>query len=123
MRKLLNCEEVFDKYNFFTMVPGKFSICEQIKYFYYADIIVCPHGAALANSCFMRKGTTFIELFPRSWINATAFHMLHYRGVHYRMLVEGNLTIENCVIDSHRDFCIDEKLLEYTIKDSISLYD
>lgn len=44
--------------------PGAMSVTEQIRTFAAAELIVAPHGAALANLIFASPGSTVIELFP-----------------------------------------------------------
>lgn len=44
--------------------PGELSVADQIRTFATAELIVAPHGAALANLIFAAPGATVIELFP-----------------------------------------------------------
>lgn len=44
--------------------PGRMTVLEQITAFAEADVIVAPHGAALANLVFASPGCRLIELFP-----------------------------------------------------------
>ena len=44
--------------------PGVLSVREQVEAFAAAEVIVAPHGAALANLAFAAPGATVIELFP-----------------------------------------------------------
>lgn len=44
--------------------PGALQVVDQIRTFASAELIVAPHGAALANLVFASAGTTVVELFP-----------------------------------------------------------
>jgi len=44
--------------------PGELSVRDQIRTFAEADVIVAPHGAALANLVFCSPGSALLELFP-----------------------------------------------------------
>jgi capsular polysaccharide biosynthesis protein len=44
--------------------PGAMSVAEQIQAFATSDLIVAPHGAALANLAFASAGAGVVELFP-----------------------------------------------------------
>jgi Capsular polysaccharide biosynthesis protein len=44
--------------------PGALAVREQLAAFAAAEVIVAPHGAALANLAFASPGATVIELFP-----------------------------------------------------------
>jgi capsular polysaccharide biosynthesis protein len=49
--------------------PGTVSVQEQIDAFAAADVIVAPHGAALANLVFTRPGVRVLELFAPDYVN------------------------------------------------------
>jgi len=44
-RKLLNAEALLEKYGFAEIVPEELTVREQMLYFHFADIVLCPHGA------------------------------------------------------------------------------
>jgi hypothetical protein len=44
--------------------PSRMTVREQIEAFATADVIVAPHGAALANLVFASPGSAVVELFP-----------------------------------------------------------
>jgi hypothetical protein len=56
--------EALAPWGFERIDPGALSVAAQIKAFAEADVIVAPHGAALANLVFASPGATLIELFP-----------------------------------------------------------
>jgi glycosyl transferase family 61 len=49
--------------------PGSVSVREQIDRFAAAEVIVAPHGAALANLVFARPGVRVLELFAPDYVN------------------------------------------------------
>jgi capsular polysaccharide biosynthesis protein len=49
--------------------PGTVSVREQIDQFAAAEVIVAPHGAALANLVFARPGVRVLELFAPDYVN------------------------------------------------------
>jgi len=49
---------------FVPVEPGAMTVSEQIRTFAEADVVVAPHGAALANLVFASPGATVVELFP-----------------------------------------------------------
>ncbi|MBQ8995872.1 MAG: glycosyltransferase family 61 protein [Oscillospiraceae bacterium] len=68
-RKMLNGDEITEKYGLVPFIPEEHSVLEQITYFYNADLILSPHGANSTNCLYMREGTTFIEVFSDRWQN------------------------------------------------------
>ncbi|HEY1751225.1 MAG TPA: glycosyltransferase family 61 protein, partial [Caulobacteraceae bacterium] len=74
----------------FTTLEGR-SLAYQIALFHLADIVVCQHGAALANLVWSRPGASVVEIMPRHATRASrnrgfwAFERLAGRlGVNYR---------------------------------------
>ncbi|MDT4919029.1 MAG: hypothetical protein QOH89_3729 [Pseudonocardiales bacterium] len=66
-RSIVNEAEVvdlLDQHDFEHVDPGTMSVADQIRTFATANIIVAPHGAALANIIFASPGSTLVELFP-----------------------------------------------------------
>ncbi|HSY16178.1 MAG TPA: glycosyltransferase family 61 protein [Jatrophihabitantaceae bacterium] len=70
---------------FRTVDPGAMSVVDQIRAFAEADVIVAPHGAALANLVFASPGACVVELFPPGcavpdyWKLANGVEGLEYR--------------------------------------------
>jgi capsular polysaccharide biosynthesis protein len=56
--------EVLAPRGFESLDAGSLSVAEQIRTFGEADLIVAPHGAALANLAFCSPGSALLELFP-----------------------------------------------------------
>ncbi len=66
-RAVLNEAEVLallEPLGFDVVDPGDHSVAEQIRLFAEADVVVAPHGAALANIPFFSPGSALLELFP-----------------------------------------------------------
>jgi capsular polysaccharide biosynthesis protein len=72
----------------FTSVdPGELSVAEQVRTFAEADVIVAPHGAALANLVFCSPGSAVVELFPAQSFVADYWKMASgVTGLEYRYL-------------------------------------
>ena len=49
--------------------PGSVSVQDQIDAFAAAEVVVAPHGAALANLVFARAGVRVLELFAPDYVN------------------------------------------------------
>jgi len=62
-------EEALRQRGFHCIDPGQFDYATQIEIFRRADTIVAPHGAALTNLIFSRKGVRVLELMPDRYIN------------------------------------------------------
>jgi len=75
-------------HGFVLLDPGAMPVAEQIALFAGAEMIVAPHGAALANLVFVAPGTRVVELFAPSYVN-TCYWELSQRlgGVDYRYLL------------------------------------
>lgn len=87
-RTLLNEEAVLavlTERGYVAIDPGTMSVVDQIRAFSAAEVIVAPHGAALANLVFASADATVIELFPAGcllpdyWRLASGVPGLQYR--------------------------------------------
>ena len=73
--------------------PGTMSVVDQIRSFAEADVIVSPHGSALANIVFASAGACVIELFPRGHIVPDYWKMAcGVPGLEYRYLAGADAT-------------------------------
>ena len=66
-RSVVNEDAVRDLlagHGFVAVDPAAMPVAEQIAVFATAELIVAPHGAALANLIFARPGAAVVELFP-----------------------------------------------------------
>ena len=105
--------EWLNKYDFHAIFPDDYSVAEQIKYFYAADIVVCPHGGCSTNALFMKRNSHFIESFGFNYVNPCMLDIIKINGISYNMLVERG---EACdVADGSSDYNINMTLLEDTI--------
>lgn len=67
--------------------PGAMSVVDQIRTFATAELIVAPHGAALANLVFAAPGAAVIELFPAGCLLPDFWRMAcGVPGLRYRYL-------------------------------------
>jgi hypothetical protein len=73
--------------------PGKMPVADQIRAFAEADVIVSPHGSALANIVFASPGACLIELFPRSHVVPDYWKLAcGVPGLEYRYLASRDVT-------------------------------
>ena len=70
--------------------PGTISVQEQIDHFAAAEVIVAPHGAALANLVFARPGARVLEMFATDYVNPCYWAIAVAAGLDYRYLVAGD---------------------------------
>lgn len=79
--------DVLAAYDFEHVDPGRLSVADQIRTFATANVILAPHGAALANIIFAAPGSTLVELFPAGcllpdyWRLASSVPGMGYRYV------------------------------------------
>jgi capsular polysaccharide biosynthesis protein len=66
---------------------GALSVAEQIRTFAETDVIVAPHGAALANLVFCSPGSAVLEIFPSQSMVADYWKMTcGVEGLEYRYM-------------------------------------
>lgn len=71
-RRLVNEDVVLpllEQQGFVKFDPGAVSVQDQIDTFTAAEVIVAPHGAALANLTFCSPGVRILELFAPTYVN------------------------------------------------------
>jgi len=92
-RRLVNEDEIFgrlEKLGFVKFDPGTVSVQDQIDTFTAAEVIVAPHGAALANLTFCSPGVRILELFHPRYVNPCYWVIAdNIPDVRYRYLVCG----------------------------------
>jgi len=90
-RILLDEAEVLaslDRFGFERIDPGAMSVVEQIRAFAEAELILAPHGAALANLAFAGAGATVVELFAPDFVQGCYWKLATtVPGLRYRYLV------------------------------------
>ena len=109
--------ELLSKYGFDVIFPDDYSVEEQIKYFYAANIVVTPHGANSTNSLYMREHTRFIECFGNYYITPCMLDIIQANKMFYNMLVS-SANVEKRVtnvIGRHQDYLVNLNLLEDTV--------
>jgi capsular polysaccharide biosynthesis protein len=89
-RCVLNEAEVLallEPLGFDVVDPGDLSVADQIRTFAEADVVVAPHGAALANIPFFSPGAALLELFPSQSMVADYWKMTcGVTGLEYQYL-------------------------------------
>ncbi|MBQ6450576.1 MAG: DUF563 domain-containing protein [Solobacterium sp.] len=114
-RKLLVSDSFFEKKGFTVIVPEELPVEDQIRYFMHADIVISPHGANCANSLYMREHSVLIETFPMNYVNCFWLQTLKKGSVYYLPCVESDEGIAYDPADKHRDYHVQEDLLEMMI--------
>lgn len=66
--------------------PSTLTAAQQIESFRSASVIVCAHGAALANLVFASPGSAVIELFPAGGVLPDYWRLASSAGLTYRYL-------------------------------------
>lgn len=120
-RKLLGADDILAEYGFTTIVPEHYSVWEQMKLFFNADIVFCVHGANSTNCLYMRKDTVFIEAFSSYWINRYNLYTIAVAGVRYFPISP----LETVWVNKDglsKDFEIPEVLLRMTIQNAFLIY-
>lgn len=125
IRKIKNEEELISflkKYDFETIIPEEMSVEEEIKHFYFADVVISSHGAAFTNSLYMRPKSHIIELFSRNYINpGYIIFIANKYGLNYHMCSEysdaGNKShVEQySKLSSKADFEVDIRIVQNII--------
>jgi capsular polysaccharide biosynthesis protein len=92
-RRLTNEAEILpdlERRGFVRLDPGSVTVQEQIDHFTAAEVIVAPHGAALANLTFCSPGVRVLELFAPKYVNPCYWAIAsNVPDVQYRYLVCG----------------------------------
>ena len=120
-RKLLGADDILAGYGFTTIIPEDYSVWEQMKLFYNADIVFCVHGANSTNCLYMRKGTVFIEAFSSYWMNRCNLYVLATEGISY-LPVSSLETVRDNKDGVSRDFKFPEALLRMTIQNALNIF-
>lgn len=88
IRNELAVRQLLDRRGFVTVDPGQMSLAEQIDTFATAEVVVAPHGAALANLAFASPGARVVELFAPDYVKTCYWALTqHVPGLEYRYLV------------------------------------
>jgi Glycosyltransferase 61 len=85
-RRVVNEGEVvatLERYGFEATTMANRSMREQAALFASAEVIVAPHGGALANLVFAPERSALIELIPANYVSAYYFLLAASRGIAY----------------------------------------
>lgn len=85
-RRLLNESQLIEILRirgFEVIIPGDFSITEQVAMFRNAEVIIGPHGMGMANSIFSEKLKLIVEIMPTSWNRVSYFRTAQWQGARY----------------------------------------
>ena len=102
-RRILNEQElmpVFEEFGFSLVKLEKLSFLDQVRLFEGAEVVVLPHGSALANLVFCSEGTKVIELFPNQMVDLS-FRLSTAVGLDYFSLSARDGDSSLCVGTSH----------------------
>lgn len=117
-RKLLNVDNILVKYGFTTIVPEELSLEEEIKIFYNADIVLCPHGAALTNVLFMKDRATLIETCPHDFQVIEHRPYIFQKKLKYFVLVEPkDINYKEKITGEYRNYAVDNEYLDYILQE------
>lgn len=76
--------------------PSALLVAQQIRAFAAAEVIVAPHGAALANITFASPGATVVELFAPDFVQGCYWKLATtVPGLRYRYLVGAGRTLRH----------------------------
>ena len=85
-RRVVNEGEVvamLERYGFEATTMAHRSVREQATLFASAEVVVAPHGGALANLIFAPERSALIELIPANYVSAYYFLLASSRGIAY----------------------------------------
>lgn len=90
IRRLSNEDEVIralKPLGFEVVDPGRLSIQDQWRTFAEAEVVVAPHGAALANIAFCRPGATVVEIMSPRFATPLFGRLAAIRGLRYGVVL------------------------------------
>ncbi|GJM60475.1 glycosyltransferase family 61 protein [Persicobacter diffluens] len=99
-RKVINEDEIIpilEDMGFAILDLGNYTLGEQINLFRNAKSIIAPHGAALTNLFYCKKGTRVLEIFPEEYTSPLYYELCLRKEMNYRMLICPSVN------NSHRD--------------------
>lgn len=77
---------VLEHFNIEPVQPETLGFLEQVALFARAELIVAPHGAALANLVFSPPSTAVVELFSPAYVNVCFWALAQLGGLRYAYL-------------------------------------
>ncbi len=89
-RRIVNEPELVEKLKeqgFKVYELSKYSFQEQVGIFNKADVVVAPHGAALANLAFCRPGAKILEIFSPGFITSLYYNLCDKAELEHHYLI------------------------------------
>jgi capsular polysaccharide biosynthesis protein len=83
MRNEVEVRRLLESHGFTTLVPGYYSLRDQIGLFKSARVVIGAHGAGLTNVGFCQDGTTVLELVQSNYPNVCMARIAQGRGLRY----------------------------------------
>ncbi len=105
--------QMLSRYGFEAVDTGRMPFREQARLFASADVIVAPHGAALANLMFCRPGTKMLEFFPANYLDDCYCRLSRSLGLDYHHLFGGKGSRRNLA------FVMDPDVLEAAVAEML----
>jgi capsular polysaccharide biosynthesis protein len=101
--------------------PAAMTVPEQIRAFAEAQLIVAPHGAALANLVFAGAGAAVVELFAPDFVQGCYWKLAStVPGLRYRYLVgDGRVVKRRQGLGVSTDIQIDPRSLNQLIEELV----
>lgn len=90
---------------------AKISVIDQIDFFSNASIVIGAHGAALANSVFMKKQSLLFELLPDSYANPSFWIVSSTNQVNYFGVTDIS-EVNAHVRPRYRNFILNDSAME-----------
>lgn len=114
-RRVTNEDEVMrvlEPLGFHRLSLDHMTVADQMRLFHEAEVVVAPHGAALANLAFARPGTKVVEFQPRK-IQDVFYRLCQAAGLEYRYLT--SLTGPDNAANNQQQIDVDPRALAATL--------
>ncbi len=80
-------QPILDKYEISTVRTGDMSFQSQVELFASTELVIAPHGAAIANIVFLPRGSSILEFFSPTFINPCYWRIANACGCDYALLL------------------------------------
>jgi hypothetical protein len=113
-RKIVNeavVEDILRRSGFEVVAAENLSVSEQISMFANTAILIGPHGAGLANSVFMPKGSHIVEFMPDDYTFPFFQNLACICGINYSSILTPTLRQLPYKLGNEYDLYVDEKAL------------
>ena len=98
-------QSLINSTSFFSLGFEGISVVEQVQMFAFADIIVAPHGGALANMIFMLPHSHVMEFFPSHWISKRYQKLAENLDLSYQYFMAEGEKGPECVANEFSNEC------------------